>query len=495
MKNKLLGIVTSFAFLVASISSNIVLSAEEESKFTRYEAEDALVSNCEIKGVKEGCVVDYGEYSGEGFVGSIDYASSRIEFTVEVGEKGNYEMNVCYAIDPSFGVATFNIFVNDAFYNSVSLSQKKGWGNFAGTLPLETSINLEAGVNKVAFTKGYNHAELDYIEIGERTGDFIIPSQEKTEIDNVPRGYTRYEAEKGTVSSGKIYTTGGAFSGEGYVGDLDWAGQSKIDFKVNAPEDGEYKLRIAYAIGNGFSPAIFKVYNTAGLYTSVTFSEIYGWGQFDVNAIAEATISLKAGDNTVSLYKSAEFAQIDFIDIGNEKIGEYKDSSITADYPNLEEGYTRFEAEEQYVVLAVPKGIKYFVDIGEYSGFGYVGELDSDSMYIEIPVTVEEAGEYEIKICYAAAEEGASYKLYSGTYGRGGVEYFYKEEYVTAANGWGMFSEETIVTSSICLKEGKNFIIIRSGLVRLEIDYLDLGAKIGEYYEGTVDESLDRNNP
>ena len=67
MKNKLLGIVTSFAFLVASISSNMILSAEEESKFTRYEAEDALVSNCEIKGVKEGCVVDYGEYSGQGF--------------------------------------------------------------------------------------------------------------------------------------------------------------------------------------------------------------------------------------------------------------------------------------------------------------------------------------------------------------------------------------------------------------------------------------------
>ena len=60
-------------------------------------------------------------------------------------------------------------------------------------------------------------------------------------------------------------------------------------------------------------------------------------------------ISLRAGNNIVGIYKSAEFAQIDFIDVGDEAIGEYKESSIEVDYPNLEEGWTRYEAEEQIV--------------------------------------------------------------------------------------------------------------------------------------------------
>ena len=54
--------------------------------------------------------------------------------------------------------------------------------------------------------------------------------------------------------------------------------------------------------------------------------------------------------------------------------------------------------------------------------------------------------------------------------------------------------ENTIVTTSICLKKGKSFILVRSGLIRAEIDYVDLGQKIGDYYEGTYDETLDRNN-
>ena len=269
---------------------------------------------------------------------------------------------------------------------------------------------------------------------------------------------------------------------------------SKVEFKVTAPEDGEYTLRMAYAIGYGFKPATFKVFNTKGLYTSLSCEAIYGWGNFDVNAIAVGTISLRAGENEVAIYKSNEYAQVDFVDISNEKIGEYKDMAITTVQPDLLEGYTRYEAEEQLVVLAVPKGIKYFVDFGTYSGFGYVGQLDSDDCYIEIPVTVSEAGEYKIRVCYAAYEAGASFKVYSGRHGRGGNTYFYKEEFTEVALGWGEFSSETIIETSVCLKEGKNFILIRSGLIRCEIDYVDLGKKIGEYYEGVLDETLNRNN-
>ena len=149
----------------------------------------------------------------------------------------------------------------------------------------------------------------------------------------------------------------------------------------------------------------------------------------------------------------------------------------------------------QLVILGEPKGVGFIVDIGKYSGMGFVGSLNNDYCYVEIPLTVEEDGEYQIKMAYACVEENASLKLYSGTYGRGGNVYFYKEEFFTnVSEDWGIFDENTIVTTSICLKKGKSFILVRSGLIRAEIDYIDLGQKIGDYYEGTYDETLNRNN-
>ena len=284
-------------------------------------------------------VADYGNYSGMGFVGSIDYQTSKVTFTIDVAENGNYPLNVGYAIGTTFGTATFNIYVNNSFYTTISLSKKNGWGSFKETSPLVTSINLYEGTNKVDFVKGYNYAELDYIDIGKRTGPFVTPSVEENEIKKVPEGFTRYEAENGKITSGVLYKT------------------------------------------------------------------------------------------------------------------------------------------------------------GSFSGMGYVGSLNNDYCYVEIPLTVEEDGEYQIKMAYACVEENASLKLYSGTYGRGGNVYFYKEEFFTnVSEDWGIFDENTIVTTSICLKKGKSFILVRSGLIRAEIDYIDLGQKIGDYYEGTYDETLDRNN-
>ena len=34
--------------------------------------------------------------------------------------------------------------------------------------------------------------------------------------------------------------------------------------------------------------------------------------------------------------------------------------------------------------------------------------------------------------------------------------------------------------------------IFRAGLIPVELDYIDLGSRIGDYHEGTVELSLDR---
>lgn len=500
MKKKLLVLFGITVCSVSSLTTLHIVKAQEEDEiplqegYTRYEAEEAIINDATIKGKVEGSPADYGIYSGQGFVGSIDYQTSKVTFTIQVDEEGNYPMNVGYAIGENFGTATFNIYVNNNFYTTLSMSSKKGWGAFKATAPLVTSINLYEGINRVDFVKGYNYAELDYIDIGMRTGPFLEPSIGESEISKVPANFTRYEAEDAQFTSAVLYKTG-TFSGKGYVGDLNYTGISKIDFSVEAVEDGEYELHLAYAIGIDFKKASFKVYNDEGLYTTISCDKTFGWGNFEIDAISVSSISLKKGMNTISLYKSIEYAQIDFIDISNEKIGAYKESNIVIEQPNLEDGYTRYEAEDQLVILGQPKGVGFVVDIGKYSGMGYVGSLDNDDCYVEIPIQVDEDGEYQIKIAYACVEENASLKLYSGTYGRGGNVYFYKEEFFqNVSEDWGMFDENTIVTTSICLKKGKSFIIIRSGLIRAEVDYIDLGKKIGEYYDGTYEESFNRKN-
>lgn len=463
--------------------------------FTRYEAEDSIVTDGEIKGKMPGALADYGTYSGDGFVGCLDYPTSKLEFVVNVDQDGNYPFNVSYAIDSAFGSATFNVFVNNNYYSSISLVSKKGWGSFTETPDLESSINLYEGENHITLVKGYNHAEIDYIDIGPRNGEFIDPSIASSEISKIPTGYTRYEAEKGKISGGKIYNTG-TYSGTGYVGDLDYAGISKIDFEVTATEDGEYNLHLAYAIGEGFKPATFKVFNDSGLYTTLKCDNQFGWGSFELESITEGTISLKEGTNIVSIYKSNEYAQIDFIDIGKNKIGEYKDSALALEYPNYDpDNYKRYEAEDQLVILGSPKGIAFISDFGTYSGRGYVGSMDNDYCYVEIPIKVDEDGEYEIKVAYACAEAHASLKLYTGKYGRGGNVYFDKEITFENYSDWGEFTADTIFTTTINLKASDDFIIIKSGLIRAEIDYIDFGKKIGEYNQGVLADEFNRHNP
>lgn len=464
--------------------------------FTRYEAEDGNVVDGEIKGKVEQATADYGTYSGLGFVGCLDYPTSRVDFLVETTQSGNYQMNVGYAISADFGSATFAIYVDDIYYSSVSLSKKYGWGAFFETPDYQTSINLNQGVNKVSFIKGYNHAELDYIDIGKRNGPFIDPSIGSAEIAKVPEGFTRYEAETQKINSGRIYTTG-TFSGTGYVGDLDYSGVSKIDFEVEVESRGEYDLHLAYAIGEGFEPASFKVYNTHGLYTTIRCDKQFGWGSFELDAIVEAKISLEEGKNIISIYKSVEFAQIDFIDISDESTGEWKESDLVLNYPNYDsENYTRYEMEDQLVINASPKGVAYIFDIGTYSGKGYVGSLNNDNCYIEVPIHVEQDGEYEILLAYACVETGASLRLYSGSHGRGGNVYFDKEVFFeNVSEDWGEFSDQTIYRTTINLKSTDDFIIILSGLIRAEIDYLDFGSKVGEYHELTYAAEFDRHNP
>lgn len=300
-------------------------------------------------------------------------------------------------------------------------------------------------------------------------------------------GYTKYEAEDAQVTHADITKNYGTFSGTGFVAQIDYS-NSCIAFTIKCETEGEYQMMLAYAIGATFYDATFRIYNDEGYQAQVTCDKKYGWGEFKRDAVAYCTVSLRSGENIVSVKKGANYAQLDFIAIG-ERVGDYKERELESEGFPKPEGYTRYEAEDGFVVNAATIGINYFTDYGSgYSGSGFVGSMNSTSCYVDIPVTVEESGTYNMNLRYATESEGgATYKIYVGRYGAGGYLYYYDSVTMNVISSWGVFIENAVTNIDIALEKGESFVRIVPDYNYANVDYIEIGPKKGEYYKGTIE--------
>lgn len=133
----------------------------------KIEAEDSLYYSGYIRNYSN-------SYSGSGFIGSLDYDSSYVEFRVPCEEDGMYALKIRYATS---GTQTGTVYVGD--YNKVgryecygvkNFSSSGTWGEFLGN-DLVVSVGLKKGANCVRIYVKY--IELDYIEISNKVGDFV----------------------------------------------------------------------------------------------------------------------------------------------------------------------------------------------------------------------------------------------------------------------------------------------------------------------------------
>lgn len=306
-------------------------------------------------------------------------------------------------------------------------------------------------------------------------------------------GYeTRYEAEDGEIFRAKIGDYGEEHSGTGFVGEIDYS-DSSVTLTVTVEEDGEYAMLLAYAIGKNFQPGTLRIFNDEGYYTQVRCRVIHNWGVFRRDAVAECKISLRAGENKVGIYKGAGNVQVDFICIG-ARTGDYMQAGGEQTAPAVPEGFTRYEAEEGFVVNASAKGRAFAQEYGSfYSGGGFVGNLDSADHYVDIPVTVPESGTYQINLRYSSGSAVVpSFKLCAGTYGADKYLFSYGTVQLPVRNGWGEFSEEGVASTRIALKEGESFVRVLPSFDYAELDCIEIGAKVADYYEG-IDELATSN--
>ncbi|MCO7127480.1 hypothetical protein NIE88_17110 [Sporolactobacillus shoreicorticis] len=149
----------------------------------------------------------------------------------------------------------------------------------------------------------------------------ITPTNKKiqgtSEIHYPPksRQFTlREEAEDATVSNGKIYS-GSYASGGAYVGSLDAQG-SFVQFNVSVPRSGDYTMQIGYANGTADNSEDQLLINQNSI-QKVTFPPTGGWIHAVPNSgtrkTRELNVHLQAGENTITLQKSVNYAEIDYI--------------------------------------------------------------------------------------------------------------------------------------------------------------------------------------
>ena len=322
--------------------------------------------------------------------------------------------------------------------------------------------NINAVSDSVTFTANWDTHE----------DDLMVASYQQN-YGLVEATGMRYEAEEATLTNADIKLLSGtgsyAFgvSGEGFVG---FSGQtvSKISFSVSTKTKGVYQLYIKYAVGmdnsgvrvtcNGVSEKINYPYNN-------------GWGSFNITQPILTSVRLNSGENTIELSKSGaeKYGEIDYIEIGD---------CIEVDIaPDLPHGtsWTKYEAENGEVISATRKS-------GTASGSKYVGNIDNEYSYIDFNLSLEETGSYEIKIKYATGFSDRPITVYAGERGRDGRLEFYAS-LSTTVTSWGNFAH----TASCFVGLKKNsFIRIYSRYV--EIDYLELSNKVGDFFNGVTSE-------
>lgn len=165
-----------------------------------------------------------------------------------------------------------------------------------------------------------------------------------------------YEAENAKLSNSEVWIgDSDSASGKKYVGGIDPSeGYARnVEFTVNAPEDGVYKVQIAYANGGGDAKLAVFVNGVEGpeILTPATAG---GWAVFGSDFV-DFEVTLKKGANTLKFANKDQYTQIDYIKVSAvNTAADTTDAKDAAANPKTgDNGITL------YVVLALLSGLAF----------------------------------------------------------------------------------------------------------------------------------------
>lgn len=382
--------------------------------------------------------------------------------------------------DPIFGLIGYGCTVSQSGTNHTvvpkdGIRQRINMFNLGIWMELEqdkfTSATISSNKNSVAFTlenrksvahstkvsvEGLNPGTYNVAVNGTVVGSAVVGSDRKLTYNlnvgtaasyniTIQQGSgsgsttVRYEAENGTVNHANIYNSGNASNGR-YVGGIDYS-DSYVDFFVNVPTAGSYKMTIRYANGTGSNSTQLLGYN-GGPWQTVTYPPTAGWGQF--GTVTVNGLNLNAGQNIIRLNKgSTGYAELDYIDIelgGSVVQTIYEAENGTVNHANIYNG-------------------------GNASNGKYVGGIDYSDSYVDFYVNAPAAGSYTMTIRYANGTGTNSTQLLGYNGGP-----WQTVTYPPTA-GWGQFG--TVTVTGINLNAGQNIIRLNKGSTGYaELDYI-----------------------
>ncbi|MGE6574591.1 CBM35 domain-containing protein [Paenibacillus xylanexedens] len=275
-----------------SYAYRLVITPEEQSTISRYEAEHATIHSASL--------FNNMSASNGTYVGQIDYNDSYVQFAVDAPVTGDYHVTIGYANGGTTS-STQQLTVNEQDPATLQYPTTNGWLSEGNNDTIQTDVSLKAGRNILKFTKGTTgYAELDYIQL-KPAGDFKV----------------RIEAEEAKINNAKV--RGSSFaSNRLFVGNIDHP-DSSVTFSVYAPEAGSYNMEIGYGNGTaGDSSQNVSINNQAP--TVVTYPKTGGWisdlPNTGTRKIVTVPVTLQQGDNTIVISKgNTGYAELDYIEI------------------------------------------------------------------------------------------------------------------------------------------------------------------------------------
>ncbi|MFJ9583301.1 CBM35 domain-containing protein [Streptomyces acidicola] len=185
-----------------------------------YEAEDAAITDGKV--YTQGTVSNANGYAASGTkdVGSLNAATSKVDFTVTVPRAGTYDLAILYG-NQSGAPATQKLSVDGGSPVTVTYPSTENWTYRAKK---DVRVELSAGTHVLSLAKGDAEVTLDRVDLTAGTG---APS-------------ASYEATLADISGKPAYDYSSS-AGTG-TGALALADGDKAVFDVYAPRDGYYTV-------------------------------------------------------------------------------------------------------------------------------------------------------------------------------------------------------------------------------------------------------------
>ncbi|MEU9879215.1 CBM35 domain-containing protein [Streptomyces phaeochromogenes] len=186
-----------------------------------YEAEDAAITGGQI--YTQGTVSNANGYAASGTkdVGSLNTASSKVEFTVDVPAAGTYDLAILYG-NQSGAPSTQKLSIDGQDPVTVSYPSTENWTYRAKK---DVSVELSAGRHVLTLAKGDAEVTLDRIDLAARTAAAPSASYEATLADINGKPSYDYSSSAGVGTGALVLRSG-----------------DKATFDAYAPRDGYYTV-------------------------------------------------------------------------------------------------------------------------------------------------------------------------------------------------------------------------------------------------------------